>query len=50
MDTGSSKMSVLYSRTLDLEEDGYAVDIAHFDPGMYLLAEFSILNGYNFYT
>lgn len=49
MDTGSSKMSVLYSRTLDLEEDGFAVDISHFDPGMYLAAVFSALNDSNFY-
>lgn len=33
MDTGSSKMSVLNSRKLDLDEEGCAVDISYFDPG-----------------
>lgn len=33
MDSGS-KLSVLKSRLLDLQEEGCAVDIAYFDPGM----------------
>ena len=34
MDTGSSKMSLLNSRNLDLQDEGCAVDIAHVDPGI----------------
>lgn len=33
MDTGNSKLSLLHSRILDLQEEGCAIDIAHVDPG-----------------
>lgn len=33
MDTGSSKMALYCSRTLDLETEGCATDIAYVDPG-----------------